>query len=705
MPPSLAHSRCQELTGEGTNVPHFIAADTGGTFTDVTVYDPVKGEIRFGKTLTTYRDLIDGVVAGIDEAGGDIGDTAALRHGTTHVINAFLQRRGAKAALVATRGFRDVLEIGRGNRPVPFDTGSRREPPLVPRALRFEVTERVGADGSVIEALDEAEVEALASVLIAAGAEAVAVSFLNAYANPRHEQRAAAILSARLPGVYVTAATALTREWFEYERSATAAANAFVGPAIAAYAAGFSRRLSQRGFAGTLAMMGSNGGVMPFEAAVERPVALVESGPIGGVIAAAAYARALGLGKMIAFDMGGTTAKCALVEDGVFAVQPTYWVGGYARGFPIRSPVLDIVEVGAGGGSIAWVDPQGRLRVGPRSAGSEPGPACFGRGGGEPTVTDANLRLGRIGGQSFLGGRLALDAQAAHAAIAGRAAVPLGYGDGEAATTRVAHGILDMATTLMAGAVKEVTVARGHDVRDFTLFVFGGGGPIFGVELARHLGIRQVVVPPQPGNFSAVGMLLANARLDVARSLVTDLSVAGMAMLEAALAELKGEALAAAAREFAGRDVLLHWQADMRYRGQRHSIPVDFVGVPTADGLRAAFEAGYGKRFGRTLGEDFAPEIVGLRVTAENPGDRPDLGLLAPAAAAGTRPAPVAHRPLHLRSGGWVDAPVWRRDTLPAGFILTGPAVIEEYGSTTLIGAGDVATIGALGEIAIRLID
>ncbi|MGL4291274.1 MAG: hydantoinase/oxoprolinase family protein [Phreatobacter sp.] len=685
------------LTGEGTNVPHFIAADTGGTFTDVTVYDPAKGEIRFGKTLTTYRDLIDGVVAGIDEAGGDIGDTAALRHGTTHVINAFLQRRGAKAALVSTRGFRDVLEIGRGNRPVPFDTGSRREPPLVPRALRFEVTERMGADGRVIEAL--------ASVLIAAGAEAVAVSFLNAYANPRHEQRAAALLSARLPGVYVTAATALTREWFEYERSATAAANAFVGPAIAAYAGGFSRRLGQRGFAGTLAMMGSNGGVMPFEAAVERPVALVESGPIGGVIAAAAYARALGLGKVIAFDMGGTTAKCALVEDGVFAVQPTYWVGGYARGFPIRSPVLDIVEVGAGGGSIAWVDPQGRLRVGPRSAGSEPGPACFGRGGSEPTVTDANLRLGRIGGQSFLGGRLALDAHAAHAAIAGRAAVPLGYGDGEAATTRVAHGILDMATTLMAGAVKEVTVARGHDVREFTLFVFGGGGPIFGVELARHLGIRQVVVPPQPGNFSAVGMLLANARLDVARSLVADLSAAGMAMLEAALTELKVEALAAAAREFAGRDVVLHWQADMRYRGQRHSIPVDFAGMPTAEGLRGAFEAGYGKRFGRTLGDDFAPEIVGLRVTAENPGDRPDLVLLAPAAAAGARPVPVTHRPLHLRPGGWVDAPVWRRDVLPAGFTLTGPAVIEEYGSTTLIGAGDVATIGALGEIAIRLID
>jgi N-methylhydantoinase A len=554
----------------------------------------------------------------------------------------------------------------------------------------------------VLKALDEAGLAALLPALRQAEVDAIAISFLNAYANPAHEERAALLLRTALPGVYITTGTALTREWFEYERSSTAAANAYVGPAIAAYAKGFSDRLAGEGFVGSLAMMGSNGGVMPFSAAVERPVALVESGPIGGVIAATEYARALGLPRVVAFDMGGTTAKCALVEGGGFAVQSTYWVGGYVRGFPIRSPVLDIVEVGAGGGSIAWVDPQDRLRVGPRSAGSEPGPVAFGRGGTEPTVTDANLVLGRIGGANFLGGKLALDAVAAARAIRDKVALRLGYGEGAEATARVARGVLDLATTLMAGAVKEITVARGHDVRDFALMAFGGGGPIFGTDLARGLGIPLVIVPPQPGNFSATGMLLASARLDVARSLVADLSPAGMASLAEALHALEAEARAAAQREFG--DIAAHFgqQAEMRYRGQRHAVLVDFAGAPDATALRTAFERVYRSRFGRSLGEDFVPEVVGLRVIAEGETDRPDLAAISLAAPPGSIPTPVAHRPLHGRDGV-VEAPIWRRESLPAGFTLTGPAVIEEYGSTTLLGAGDTATIGLLGEIAIRV--
>ncbi|MDA9451258.1 MULTISPECIES: hydantoinase/oxoprolinase family protein [unclassified Bradyrhizobium] len=681
---------------------HFIAADTGGTFTDVAVYDADKQQISFAKSLTTYADLVDGVVAGIDEAKGDFGSAIALKHGTTHVINAFLQRQGARAALVCTRGFRDVIELARGNRPSPFDLTERREAPLIPRARRFEVSERVSPSGEITEALDENEVVALASALKGADVSAVAVSFLNSYANPRHEQRTIEILSEMLPGLYFTSGSALSREWFEYERTATAAANAYVGPAIAAYAAGFTKRLRGRGFGGGLTMMGSNGGIMSFEAAVERPVALVESGPIGGVIAAAEYARAIGLDKVVAFDMGGTTAKCALVEDGSFAVQPTYWVGGYVRGFPIRSPVLDIVEVGAGGGSIGWTDAQGRLRVGPRSAGSEPGPACFGRGGSEPTVTDANLRLGRIGGGSFLGGRLSLDPQAAETAIRDRVALPLGYGSGEEATTRVAHGILDLATTLMAGAVKEITVARGHDVREFALLVFGGGGPIFGAELARNLGIRRVVVPPQPGNFSALGMLMANARVDLSQSVIADLTEAGIATLVSVRDKLRQDVELEAAREFPGKPITYQWRADMRYRGQRHSIPVEFTGDPSAEALNSSFEAAYRKRFGRVLGEDFRPEVVGLRVSAESTADRPSLEILAPSTT-GSAQTPADRRPVHLRPGGWIDAPVWRRDALPVGWTTRGPAVIEEYGSTTLVGDGDVATVGPLGEIIIQI--
>lgn len=681
----------------------YIAADTGGTFTDVTVYDAEEGQIRFGKTLTTYANLVDGVVSGIREAQGTIPRARWLRHGTTHVINAFLQRRGARTALVTTRGFRDVLEIARGNRPAPFDTRRRREPPLIPRQLRFEVTERVSATGAVLDPLSEADVLALVPMLADAGVAAIAVSFLNAYANPSHEQRAVELLRAHLPGAYISCATALTREWFEYERTSTAAANAYVGPAIARYVAGFSERMGAEGFKGSLSMMGSNGGVMPFEASVARPVTLVESGPIGGVIAAAEYARALDLPRVIAFDMGGTTAKCALVENGAFEVQPTYWVGGYERGFPLRSPVLDIVEVGAGGGSIAWVDPQKRLRVGPRSAGSEPGPACFGRGGQEPTVTDANLHLGRIGSGSFLGGRLSLDGGAAEAAIGRKVAAPLGYDSGEDGVTRVARGILDLATTLMAGAIKEITVARGHDVRTFALMVFGGGGPIFGSELARQLGIRTVVVPPEPGNFSAVGMLLAEARFDIARSLLTDLTDEGIAALAAVQRELAEEARGVARREFSGQDAVLTWQADMRYRGQRHSVAVACPDVLSARGLLPAFEAIYAKRFGRTLGQDFSPEVVGLRVTATGSGTRPSLSSLARTASPGQKPEPAGTRRLHGSEDGWVQAPVWRRDRLPAGFEIHGPAIVEEYSSTLLLGAGDVGRVGDLGEITLTI--
>jgi N-methylhydantoinase A len=671
-----------------------VTADTGGTFTDVAVYDPATGSLGFGKTLTTYADLVEGVLVGLAETGAAADGIALLRHGTTHVINAFLQRRGARTALVTTQGFRDVLEIARGNRPVPFDLSFRRDPPLVPRPLRFEVAERIAADGSVVQPLDETALAQVAEQL--RGVEAVAISFLNAYANPAHEDRAAALLRAALPGVYITTGSMLSREWFEYERTSTAAANAFVGPRVAAYADGFARRLVERGFTGQLAMMGSNGGAMPFPAAVERPIALVESGPIGGVIAAAEYARALGIARMVAFDMGGTTAKCALVEDGGFAVQSTYWVGGYERGFPIRTPVLDIVEVGAGGGSIAWVDPQGRLRVGPQSAGSEPGPVAFRRGGTEPTVTDANLVLGRIGGANFLGGKLALDRDGAAAAIMARLARPLGYEQVEV----VARGVLDLASTLMAGAIKEITVARGHDVRDFVLCAFGGGGPLFAGDLARSLGIPRVLVPPQPGNFSALGMLLAGARLDVSRSLVADLGAAGMATLQTGLEAVKADALAAATREFGTAPTTLRALAEMRYRGQRHTVLVELGEQVSAAAVRAVFEATYAKRYGRSLGDDFQPEVVALRIIAEAPAAKPELTALAPTATAA--PQPVAHRPLHIRTG-WVEAPVWRREHLPAGFALHGPAIIEEYGATMLLGSGDAATVGALGEIHVEV--
>ncbi len=678
---------------------YLVAADTGGTFTDVAVYDAQTRRVSYGKTLTRYADLVEGVLDGLGDTGVRLEEARLLKHGTTHVINTLLQRNGSRTALVTTRGFRDLIEIARGNRPVPFMLGYRRDPPLVPRTLRFELDERMAADGSPTMAPDDAQVDALARQLEAAGVEAVAVSFLNAYANPAHEERVAARLAARLPAVYVTASTALTREWYEYERTSTAVANAYVGGRMRDYIRGFDERLRERGFKGSFYMMGSNGGVLSVQRTLEQPVALVESGPIGGCIGAAAYAKALGLDKVIAFDMGGTTAKCALIQDGRFDVQPIYYVGGYERGFPLKTAVLDIVEVGAGGGSIAAVDAQGRLTVGPRSAGSEPGPVAYGRGGTEPTVTDANLVLGRISDGAFLSGRLRLDRDASAAAIAARVAAPLGY-EGADGIDIAAQGILDLGAAAMAGAIKEITIERGLDVRDFALMVFGGGGPLFGSTLARQLRIPTVIVPPHPGNFSTLGMLIAGARIDLARTLVTDLQPASLAMVDAEFAALETSARATMAAELQAATVDFDRWLEARYRGQTHTVRVAYLPGQDAATFRATFDDTYRRRYGH-VNPDCEIEVLGLRLGAAAGVPCPELAeLVAP--PAGALPEPVGVRSVFFPGHGRLDTPLWRRERLPAGFVVDGPAVIEEFSSTTIVQPDDHACVGVLGEIRVE---
>ena len=517
---------------------YILAADTGGTFTDLAAYDREKGRVIYTKSLTTYGDLVDGVMDCVAKAGIALGAAEVVKFGTTLVINTFIERSGAKTALVTTAGFRDLLEIGRGNRPVPFDFRYKRNPPLVARDLRFEVAERLAADGAVLQPLDRDGTTALAAELERLGVEAVAISFLNSYGDPRHEDEAAAILRAALPDLYVTTGTELTREWYEYERTATAVANAYVGPRLKDYVRRLDERLRRGGLARSFYLMASNGGVFSVERAERQPVMLVESGPVGGCIGTGVYAEAMGLPKVIAFDMGGTTAKCAVIENGRFEVKSPYYVGGIERGFPVRGAVLDIVEVGAGGGSIAWLDEQGRLCVGPKSAGSAPGPVCYARGGSEPTITDANLVLGRIGATSFLGGEMQLDAAAARQAIADPIARPLGF-SGEAGLDETAQGILALGTLTMAGAIKRITIERGFDPREFALFAFGGGGPLHAAQLARELNIPDVVIPPEPGIFSALGMILADARIDEARTFLRDLSPATVAEIDAAFAEME----------------------------------------------------------------------------------------------------------------------------------------------------------------------
>jgi len=672
-----------------------VAVDIGGTFTDLVAYDDANHAVVFTKSPTTYGNFVAGVLDCFAKAKLEPQVASFLNHGTTLVINSIIERKGAKAALVTTRGFRDVLEIARGNRPDPFDLHYRRDEPLIPRTLRFEVAERIGSKGEIVTPLDEPALAQLAEKLKGLGVEAVAVFFMNSYANPEHEERAAAMLRRLLPDTYVTCSTELTREWYEYERTSTVAANAYVGPQVNTYIRRLGGDLAAQGFRGALSMMGSNGGLLSVERTCRQPVGLVESGPIGGCIGAAAYASALGHRNLIAFDMGGTTAKCALVENGQFSVESIYYAGGYVKGFPIKSSVINIVEVGSGGGSIAWLDPQNRLHVGPRSAGSAPGPACYGNGGHEATVTDANLVLGRLNAARFLGGELALDAAAARSAVS-LIAEPLGY-HGPNGLIEVADGILSIATVIMAGAIKQVSVEHGLDPRDFVLFCYGGGGPLHGGALAHELSIPTVIIPPEPGNFSAIGMLLADARLDLSKTFVGALNEGSVAALNAAFAEMEQEARGALAREFGASEVLFERHAEMRYTGQRHNIKIAIANSETPADIRRDFDRDYQRRYGHADARARA-EFQALHLSAFARLRRPDLARLP---RAGTAMRPVSKRSVYFGGHGAVEAAVYDRASLAAGFAAAGPAIIEEYGSTTLVWPGDRFEVGKLHEIRI----
>jgi N-methylhydantoinase A len=674
---------------------YVVAVDIGGTFTDLVAFDRRSDRVVYTKSPTTYGDFGTGILDCFDKVGLEPRDVALINHGTTLVINALIQRRGARAALVTTKGFRDVLEIARGNRPDPFDLYFKRDEPLIPRNRRFEVDERVDAQGEVITPLDVAGLEALAATFREQQIDAVAVCFLHAYVNPAHELQAVEVLRSLLPGVFITNSVDLSREWYEYERTATVAANAFVGPDVNSYVRGLEEKLHGRGFAGTLYLMGSNGGVLSVERTCRQPIVLVESGPIGGCIGAGAYAEALGIEHAIAFDMGGTTAKCALVENGRFAVESVYYAAGYVKGFPIKSPVVDIVEVGSGGGSIAWLDAQQRLHVGPRSAGSTPGPVCYGRGGTEPTVTDANLLLGRIAADRFLGGELTLDQNAVETAFT-KLGEPLGYGADS--LLELADGIIEIATVTMAGAVRQVSVEHGRDPRDFVLFAYGGGGPLHGSALARELSIPTVIIPPEPGTFSATGMLLAEARLDDTATLVAPFVAESVPGINAEFTRMETQAAAALQLEFGAAEIRFERMIEMRYVGQRHNVKVAVAADADIAAMRAAFDEDYRRRYGHADSK-LPAEVQALHVSAFARLERPDISRL-PRHSGGGR-APSVRKIAFGRRYGLVDATVYDRYALEIGFTAEGPAVLEEYGSTTVIWPGDRFTIGNLQEIRI----
>ena len=675
-----------------------LAADIGGTFTDIVAFDPETGTLGLGKALSTPSHLVEGIAAGMARAGVGYRDAALFLHGSTIAINTMLERTGARAALVVTRGFRDIYEIGRVNRPDSYNLFFKKHVPLIERAMCFEITERMLAEGEVLTPLDEDEVLALADRLAELGVEAVAILLLHGYRNPDHEKRVKAILEDRLPGVFVTASCELSQEYREFERCSTVAANAYIGPRVRAYLGEIGDHLEAESFPGAFLVVQSTGGLYDVAQAREDCVHMLESGPAAGVIAGRALARAIGLDNAITFDMGGTTAKSGVIHGGEALTTGSAMIGGYEQGLPVQIAMMDIFEVGTGGGSIARVGPQGALRVGPESAGASPGPACYALGGTAATVTDANLILGRIAPDRFLGGEMTLDPAAAERAMRDAVAGPLGMD-----VVAAAAGVLRIAATAMSFAVKGVSTERGLDAGDFALVAFGGAGPLHASAVARELGMGEIVVPPAPGHFSAVGMMHADLRYDYVRTWFARLAEAPFEEIERLYAEMERQGRAAvAATGTAVEEILAGRSADMRYVGQEHAVTVDLPAEIFAAGDRAAIKARFDEvhalRYGTSAPEEPA-ELVSLRATVAGVLSKPP-----PVRLADPVDAPVARRRVYFsEAGGFVDTRVHARAALGRDARLEGPAIIEEQASTTLLLPGDLMRVDAWGNLRIEV--
>ena len=672
-----------------------VAIDIGGTFTDLMAFDGATGRFSQAKSLTTPARLVQGIVDCLRKSGVDCAAISELIHGSTTAINTLIERKGAKTGLIVTRGTRDVYFIGRGNRPESYNLFFHRHRPLVPRHLTREVDERMLSSGEVLQPLQRASVEEAGRRLAEEGVEAVAVCFLHSYANPEHERAAGEIVRRMLPHAYLSLSHEILREYREFERASTTVVNAYIGPTVGGYVKSLKANLAEIGVGGELTIMQSNGGVMTPEVATGRPVAMMESGPVGGIIASARVGRTLKCPDVISFDMGGTTAKASLIRGGEPTMAPGYYVGGYASGHPVMVPVIDVVEVGAGGGSIAWIDEVGALKVGPQSAGAEPGPICYRGGGSDPTITDANLVLGRLDADDFLGGEMLLDAQAAAAGIRQKIGGPL-----KMSVTAAAQAIVDIAVSKMSLAVREVSVAKGYDPRDFALVASGGAGPLHVLAIARELHIPKVIVPLFPAHFSALGMLSADERRDFIRTFYADLGAVDFGDLGRTLAEMVAES-AAALRNAKNAEHRIH--LDLRYVGQEFTlaVPVSKRQIKAGDskGIRSAFDRLYHRRYAHhSPGEPV--EIVNIRVAAI--GKR--AGLKLPRLPA-TRPAKASRRvKVHLGGTGRpVSCPVYRREELGAGARIAGPALVREHGTTTVLFRGDALTVAKTGELMISV--
>ena len=682
-----------------------VATDVGGTFTDLVSLsvDEATGRqtVRVAKADTTPPDFERGVLDVLHKASIDLGAVSFLVHGTTVVINALTERKGARVGLITTAGFRDVLEIARGNRPDFFNLRYRKPPPFVPRYLRRELPGRISFKGEELTPLDLTDLPAILDAFRADGVQAVAVCFLHAYASTAHEAAATAAIRRLWPGVSVVASHQITREWREYERSNTTVLSAYVQPAAAHYLGRLQDQLATAGFAGRLYVMQSNCGVETLDAVSETPITMVESGPASGVWGAAELGRLLGETNVLALDIGGTTAKCALIEGGQVKLSSDYWIErtSTSAGYPIMVPVIDLVEIGNGGGSVAWLDALGKLRVGPQSAGAVPGPAAYGRGGVKATTTDANLALGRINPDYFCGGERPADMAAVDRAL-DELAAPLGL-----SRTEVARGIVRIANNNMVNALKLVSLNRGYDPRDFTMIAFGGGGGMHAAALAAELGVRKVVIPAEAAVFCAWGMLMSDLRRDYVVTRVLDFTAANVAAVAALIDETRARALARFAAEGIAADgvqFLLH--ARLRYQNQEHSVDVPMPDTaPDAamiDVVTLRFHDIYQRHYTYRL--DVPVEFVGLHAVATA-----EVGKLAAAgrAVTGATLADVVKgtRRVDYALEGSHDATLYDGDRLEPGMRFAGPAIIEQSGATTVVHPGQSVATDRYGNIHIDL--
>jgi N-methylhydantoinase A len=696
-----------------------IGIDIGGTFTDVAMVEEHSGRIAIAKVPTTPRDfgqgVIDGLRRGLAENAIDPDDVALLAHATTVVTNALLEHKGAKCGFIATRGFRDLLELRRSSRPDLYDLFQDAPGVLVPRRYRFEITERVDAQGEVVTPLAMDEIPALVEAIRAAGLQTVAVSFLFSFLNDSHELAVGAALREALPDVGVFLSCEVLPEIREFERASTTAVCAYVGPLLAGYLDRLSQATAALGLP-ALHVMGSSGGVFDIAEGLRMPAMAVESGPAAGVIAAALAGRQLGRPNLLSFDMGGTTAKASVIIGHEVAVTAEYEVGGAANarrwmhgtGHPIRVPVIDLAEVSAGGGSIAWVDPGGALKVGPGSAGADPGPAAYGAGGIRATVTDADVVLGWLDRDALLDGALPIDLAAAERAIATDVAGTFGLSVPEAASR-----IVEVVTSNMAQALRIVSVERGHDPREFSLIAFGGAGPVHAVALAEELAIPEVIIPPAPGAFSALGLVATDLKRDYARTLYADLGSVDPDRVGAAFAamEAAGEAMLEAASVPAERRALPRF-ADVRYRRQAYELTLPMEDGPMEDGpmedgpmedgpvgrvlldrLAASFHDKHEQTYGHANRQE-PVQLVNLRLTAI--GRLPDLKLAQKSDPSSAR---KRSRDVWFATTGFVQADVHWRNGLMAGTAIEGPAIIEALDSTTVVPPGWIARIDELGYI------